>query len=51
VVVVACLPNKNPRISAEDMAVISKQLAVKALETEVRRAELTAKKKALSAVE
>jgi hypothetical protein len=48
VVIVACLSNKDPQIAAQDMALIAKQREVKELETEIRLAELNAKKQALT---
>jgi hypothetical protein len=48
VVIVAWLSNKNPQVAAQDMALIAKQRQVQELETEIRLAELNAKKQALT---
>jgi hypothetical protein len=48
VIIVACLSNKAPQITAQDVALTEKQREVAQLETEVRLAELTARKEALA---
>ena len=49
VIIVACLSNTDPQIAAQDTALTEKQREVAQLETEVRLAELTARKEALAA--
>jgi len=48
VAVVACLSNKDPRVAARDVALTAKQRVIAELEAEVRLAELSARKAALS---
>jgi hypothetical protein len=48
VVIVAWLSNKNPQVAAQDMALIAKQRQIQELETEIRLAELNARKQALT---
>jgi threonine/homoserine efflux transporter RhtA len=47
VIIVACLSAKHPQPTAADVALTSDKLKIEALETEIRLAELNARKEAL----